>query len=51
MGGAKVWESSSEVQDGRQIMHLQPEIKTPGVYLLRISNLSGKSTVMKVEKR
>ena len=51
MGGAKVWETQSDVQDGRQIMHLQPEIKTPGVYLLRISDTAGKSTVMKVVKR
>ena len=51
VGGAKVWGSTSEVQQGRQIMNLQPEINTPGMYLLRISSDNGKQTVMKVMKK
>lgn len=50
-GGAKVWSTVSEVQEGRQIMNLQPEINTPGIYLLRISSDNGKQTVIKVMKR
>lgn len=51
MGGAKVWENISILPSGRQIMNLYPEVSVPGVYLLRLSDQEGHSTVMKVIKK
>ena len=51
IGGAKVWEATSTTEEGRQIMNFYPEISTPGIYLLRISDSEGHSSVLKVMKK
>lgn len=51
LGGAKVWEKTDDVQEGRQIMNFYPEINSPGIYLLRITDADGHATVMKIMKK
>lgn len=51
LNGAKAWESISVVPAGRQILNLYPEVSAPGVYLLRLSDTEGHSSVLKVIKK
>lgn len=51
LGGAKVWSDVMDVQKGRQIMNLYPELPVAGIYLLRISDSEGHQSVLKVMKK
>lgn len=51
IGGTKVWDGIAVVRAGRQIMNFYPEVNSPGIYLLRITDGEGHTTVIKVMKK
>ncbi|MBK9637551.1 MAG: T9SS type A sorting domain-containing protein [Bacteroidetes bacterium] len=49
--GKKVWETEQEATAGRESYTLNPDIRSSGVYHLRLSNSEGKSLLLKLVKR
>lgn len=46
--GKKVWETVQQVESGSQVFVLNPQVKQNGVYLLRLTDAQGKSSVTKL---
>jgi hypothetical protein len=49
--GKKIWETQQEVYAGRESFSLKPDVRTSGVYHLRLSNTEGKSVLVKLVKQ
>lgn len=49
--GKLVWSDSRELQQGPQRVDLQPQAGIPGIYLLRVTAASGKTSVSRLVKQ